>query len=185
MQIVLFDCFGVLSSPVYYLIIKKIIPTPLQEEYIQLLDQLDLGLLSEEKLIEMMAEASNEDRISIWNMVQGEPVLNYDLLDYIEENLYQNIRLGLLTNIPKSLLDRVLGGHLGMFDSKYISSEIGLVKPNKEIFEYVIKDLDIPASEIVFFDDSQKNIDVAIEVGLDGILYTSVEQVQREMARYL
>ena len=62
-----------------------------------------------------------------------------------------------------------------LLDSYYFSDELGQVKPDREIFEYVIRDLDVPPRRIAFFDDTRVNVHAAREVGIvafevDGIL---------------
>lgn len=54
----------------------------------------------------------------------------------------------------------------GLFDRQYLSYAIGLVKPDAAIFQYIVEDLERPASEILFLDDNQINVDGARAVGL-------------------
>ncbi len=61
-----------------------------------------------------------------------------------------------------------------VIDTFYFSDEIGAVKPDREIFEYVIRDLDVPPNRIAFFDDTPVNVEAARGAGLtahavDGI----------------
>ena len=55
-----------------------------------------------------------------------------------------------------------------MFDVAFLSHEIGLVKPDAEIFEHVVEELACRAAEILFFDDNALNVDAARSVGLDA-----------------
>jgi FMN phosphatase YigB (HAD superfamily) len=55
-----------------------------------------------------------------------------------------------------------------MFDVAFLSHEIGLVKPDAEIFEHVVEQLACQAGEILFFDDNALNVDAARSVGLDA-----------------
>ena len=47
------------------------------------------------------------------------------------------------------------------FDGIFCSAEIGLKKPQKEYFDYILKSLEISPDKVVYFDDSAENIDVA------------------------
>lgn len=51
------------------------------------------------------------------------------------------------------------------FEKLYLSYEIGLSKPGKKIFEYVLKDAGIKADETLLVDDSQDNCKTAAELG--------------------
>jgi FMN phosphatase YigB (HAD superfamily) len=55
-----------------------------------------------------------------------------------------------------------------MFDVAFLSHEIGLVKPDAEIFEHVVEELACQPAEILFFDDNALNVDAARSVGLDA-----------------
>lgn len=50
------------------------------------------------------------------------------------------------------------------FDGVFCSTEIGLKKPQKEYFEYILNMIEIPAQEVLYFDDSLENIEVASEI---------------------
>jgi putative hydrolase of the HAD superfamily len=52
----------------------------------------------------------------------------------------------------------------------YYSCEIGLRKPNADIYEFVLKENDLEAAKTLFIDDSVQNIDAAKDVGLQTIL---------------
>lgn len=51
------------------------------------------------------------------------------------------------------------------FDGQVVSFEALCAKPDRKIFEYTISHLGIKPDETLFFDDSQKNLDAAAEVG--------------------
>lgn len=54
----------------------------------------------------------------------------------------------------------------GLFAREYLSFAIGLVKPDADVFEYIVADLDRPAAAILFLDDNQINVDAARASGL-------------------
>ena len=53
-------------------------------------------------------------------------------------------------------------------DTFYFSDEIGVVKPDRGIFEHVIDDLDVPPKRIAFFDDTPVNVEAAREAGIEA-----------------
>jgi putative hydrolase of the HAD superfamily len=55
---------------------------------------------------------------------------------------------------------------LGMFDRAFLSFELGMVKPDPEIFEHVVQALGVSAAQVLFLDDNQLNVDQACAVGL-------------------
>lgn len=53
-----------------------------------------------------------------------------------------------------------------VIDTFFFSDEIGAVKPDREIFEHVIRKLGTPPHRIAFFDDTPVNVDAARETGM-------------------
>ena len=56
-----------------------------------------------------------------------------------------------------------------VFDKIYYSHEIGWHKPDREAWEYVIKDASIKAEETLFLDDNIHNIKASQELGFQAI----------------
>lgn len=54
---------------------------------------------------------------------------------------------------------------------------MGYKKSNPEFFAKVIKDSGLNPNEIQYWDDAQKNVDVAVGQGIDGRLFTSVAEI--------
>ena len=54
---------------------------------------------------------------------------------------------------------------LSKFDYVYLSFELGMRKPNKKIYEYVLNDLNVKPENILFIDDDYNNIVSARECG--------------------
>ena len=57
-------------------------------------------------------------------------------------------------------------GVLGHFREIFLSSSIGLRKPDAEAYDHVVKAIGVPAERIVFFDDLAENIEGARALGL-------------------
>lgn len=53
-----------------------------------------------------------------------------------------------------------------------ISGEIGLVKPHRSIFEYLLKTYNLDPADCIFIDDQQENIHSANNNGITALLYT-------------
>jgi putative hydrolase of the HAD superfamily len=63
------------------------------------------------------------------------------------------------------------------FHHCYLSHEIGFMKPDKQAFEYVLSDIGVQPEKIVFFDDNQKCVDAASNLGLNAYRVQGVEEV--------
>ncbi|MBR1200514.1 HAD family phosphatase [Bradyrhizobium sp. AUGA SZCCT0240] len=73
-------------------------------------------------------------------------------------------------------------GVLGHFREIYLSSTIGLRKPDAAAYDHVVKAIGVPASRIVFFDDSAANIDGARARGLAAVHVTGPDDVAKALA---
>ena len=70
------------------------------------------------------------------------------------------------------------------FDHHFLSYEIGLMKPDKEIFEHVLQEVGHPPQRILYFDDNQLNVDAARETGLNAWRAKGMEDVRRLLEHY-
>ncbi len=69
------------------------------------------------------------------------------------------------------------------FDKCYLSHEIGMIKPDPEIYEYVVEDLGIDPSGILFFDDNPECVDAARNAGIQACVAKGVPEVRDCLAR--
>jgi putative hydrolase of the HAD superfamily len=91
----------------------------------------------------------------------------------------QGIRTALLSNswgntYPRETWD-------GMFDDIVISGEVGLRKPEPEIFHLAADRIGLLPEECVFIDDLELNVDGARAVGMTAIHHTSYDGTRREL----
>jgi glucose-1-phosphatase len=71
---------------------------------------------------------------------------------------------------------------LGHFREIFLSSAIGLRKPDAAAYDHVVQAIGVPAERIVFFDDLAENIDGARERGLTAVHVTSPDDVAQTLA---
>jgi glucose-1-phosphatase len=68
---------------------------------------------------------------------------------------------------------------LAHFRKIFVSSAIGLRKPDAPAYDHVVQAIGVPAYRIVFFDDLAENIEGAQDRGLKAVLVTSPEDVAK------
>jgi glucose-1-phosphatase len=71
---------------------------------------------------------------------------------------------------------------LGHFREIFLSSVIGLRKPDAKAYDHVVQAIGVPASRIVFFDDLAENIEGAKARGLIGVHVTSPDDIGDALA---
>lgn len=185
MKTILFDFFGVLSTPVYKKVIEKFVPENEHSEWMKKLDVLDIGDLLESDLVKQISDKSKISEDEIWTEVNSAPNVNKELFNFIENNLKGKYKIGLLTNIPRSLIERIIPEKLKIFDLVLISSDLKLIKPSKEIFEIAIQKSGCLPNEILFIDDGEGNIESAKILGLNGIVYKNLPSLINKIKTFI
>ena len=71
---------------------------------------------------------------------------------------------------------------LNHFREIFLSSSIGLRKPDAEAYDHVVKAIGVRADRIVFFDDLAENVSGAHEQGLIAVHVTSLEDIESALA---
>lgn len=88
-------------------------------------------------------------------------------------------RLALLSNAGADFAGWLRHGSFApLFDRVFVSGELDLVKPSAAIYEHVIDELDIAASDLVFIDNKAVNVDGAIAVGGVGHVFTDAAALE-------
>jgi len=76
----------------------------------------------------------------------------------------------------------IYAGVLGHFREMFLSSSIGLRKPDAEAYDHVVRAIGVPAQRIVFFDDLAENIQGARARGLTAVHVRSPDDVAEALA---
>jgi epoxide hydrolase-like predicted phosphatase len=116
----------------------------------------------------------------------GGDTLDQGLVNYLR-NLRPQYKTALLSNAWDVLRQMIEEDWKidDAFDQIVISAEVGLVKPDRLIYERVLSDLEVKPAEAVFVDDFPENVAGAKAVGLEAIRFTSPEQAIRDLERLL
>jgi putative hydrolase of the HAD superfamily len=64
-----------------------------------------------------------------------------------------------------------------LFDYTFVSCETGLLKPDGAAFQHVIQHTGYAPERILFFDDSQRNVDSAVATGIVAFKTVGLEEV--------
>lgn len=141
----------------------------------ELFHALEMGHISE-------ADFRNELRIALdcncddaqldfaWNALLLGPIEGR--LEWLQK-LSKHFRLILLSN-TNTIHSYVWGPQcaemFALMEKTWFSFDLGMRKPNPEVYAHVLKAMSLNASESLFLDDSVANIEGAKQVGLPGIL---------------
>ena len=72
-----------------------------------------------------------------------------------------------------------------VFRNEFLSCRMKMMKPSREIFDAAAAEIGFPPEEILFVDDSQKNVDGALAAGWQSVLYVQGTDLGACIANYL
>ena len=186
-KVILFDFFGVISSEVSPIFFKRYFNDEdaklIKEE---IMSKGDKGELSEEEIYDLISKRVNITPLKVKEDFKELIDINNELVSYIKE-LKKEYKVYLLSNAISSFLRRILKENnlYELFNEVYISSEIKLIKPYKEFFNYVIEKENLDPSLCVMIDDNKKNIEGAINCKLNGIVFTNNKDLKEKLDIFL
>lgn len=146
----------------------------------RLIDDFEKGLITVEEFHQKICQAAGRalpgseiDRA--WNSILiGLPHKAVDLL----KELRKQYRLLLLSNTNqlheqkfRAMIREMHGSDLveELFDRVYLSHHLHLRKPDRSIFDFVIRDAGILPDETLFIDDSPQHVEGALQTGLRSV----------------
>lgn len=121
---------------------------------------------------------------------QDVPLRNLDILRKLKA---QGYKLILLSNTNPFMMSWGLSGEFdgngnsleSYFDSLYLSYKLGVMKPNKKIFQYIIDNEKIQPGESLFIDDGERNINAARLLGFKTLCPINGEDWTKELIELL
>jgi len=134
---------------------------------------LDAGLTLSEAQIEDLVHWD----VRMW-MTQNPPMLAWQLALK---------RRGLLTAIVSNMGDTVHKqmerelDWLGRFDVLVWSYQLRVTKPDPAIYRHVLEELGTLPNETLFVDDRPANVDAALALGMQGIVFSTMENLRADL----
>lgn len=111
--------------------------------------------------------------LRLWNsMLLDFPTQRLEFLEHLADS--GNYRLFLLSNtnelhithVKEKMGESMYSRFRDCFEGFYLSHEIRLKKPDKEVFGFVLEQHQLEAGETLFVDDTLENIKAAAELGM-------------------
>ena len=108
--------------------------------------------------------------------------LNSTMVDWAVTVSKSGFKTGILSNIPFEIADVFKElDWVKCFTHNTWSCELRLAKPDPAIYYHVLDAIQTPAEEVLFLDDRQENVLSAEAVGLQGIIFRNVQQLQQDL----
>ena len=171
------DIFINLDKPAGFNVLTQFGYTEITPDLDKIMKDYEMGLISSSDFILAMnrifPEARPEDLKKAWNSI----LLDFPdyRLEFLEKLAAENtFRLFLLSNTNELHIDHVIK-NMGLhrfesfkkcFEKFYLSHEINFIKPNKDIYTFVLEENNLKAEETFFVDDTKENTDTSSLLGI-------------------
>lgn len=94
----------------------------------------------------------------------------------------KGIEICLLSNALPNLFDTA--GSLTAKNRIFVSYELGLLKPDVEIYKLVLEKLTAKPEEVIFVDDKLKNVEAAKSIGIKGIVFNK-DTIREDVKKFV
>ena len=107
--------------------------------------------------------------------VQSWSHLDASMIEWARQVRAAGVRTAILSNMPLDLRNWIVNesGWLSDFDFATFSCDLGIAKPAAAIYEHCLAGLGSAASETLFFDDRQPNVEAARRLGIPAFQFTT------------
>ena len=193
---IIFDLGNVLLNfkPVEYLHTKISNREKVQQIYEEIFTSeewlmLDRGVITEEEAVNEICNRSTENseliRSVMHNWYQLLTPIN-DTIELLKTLKHEGYRLYVLSNFHLLAYEDVTKRYefFKYFEGGIISYKEKLMKPEKDIYNELIKRYEINPKESIFIDDTKENIESASKLGFKAILFTSSKDLREKLIEY-
>lgn len=182
-RLVICDCFGVIFDDIAPPFLKRYLCDEEAEKMkAKLFDVADLGLITYQELLCNMAKELKMDKEEMtkeWNSMFA---VKEDTVATLKK-LKETSDMALLSNAPKGLVEGLFDAFslTDIFDKMFVSANLKMVKPNEEIYKYVLSNFENDYDEIFMIDDNLKNLECLPKLNIKGVYFSNAEKMFEEI----
>ena len=159
----------------------------LSKEFYKNLPKIATGKINEKELWYMIGKELESKKLMNLNeslldrIFQKHCSLNNSMINLSKKLSQKGITVGILSNTEPasySAIEKLTS--LDHFEYKFLSYNIGYLKPNQEIYRHVIDNVPFLKEELFFIDDLKTNVESARVEGIDSVQYTDYNELLKE-----
>lgn len=148
----------------------------------------DLGLVDEPELARRIAASigAPEERVRcVIDAIPGHLQPQADAVALLRRLQRAGHRLYYLSNMPRPYAEHLErhNAFIGDFQDGIFSSRVGLMKPQRAIFEMAEERFALAGAATVFIDDHRGNIEAAMAHGWQAVHFTDAAQAEQDLRR--
>jgi len=157
-----------------------------KEEQTSLFDSLECGQISDENFLNEIRKKSNTNDLELIKKAWNSILLNIpEERVHLLKKLSLKYKIYLLSNTNSIHLNEIISAYgekkwrnfISIFNEVYFSNQIGMRKPNEDVFFYLIKKNKLDVSKTLFIDDSPQHIKTAKKIGFKTYHLTDKEDI--------
>lgn len=120
-----------------------------------------------------LGRMSYDEWIAAWmeNYALNQPGMG--LLEQVKKKGYATYLLSNLAEHHKIAIERKFPDFFGLCDRNFLSYEMGLFKPELEIYREVCREIHQEPGDCIFFDDTAVNVAGALEAGMRAFQFSN------------
>ena len=157
-----------------------------KKEQTKLFDSLECGQISDENFLNEIRKKSNTNDLELIKKAWNSILLNIPKERvHLLKKLSSKYKIFLLSNTNSIHLKEIISSYgekkwrnfISIFNDVYFSNQIGMRKPNEDVFFYLIKKNKLDVSKTLFIDDSPQHIKTAKKIGFKTYHLTDKEDI--------
>ncbi len=182
---IVFDCFGTLVGTSYFTF-RSICPPERLKELTDTRTAADYGYLSREEYAHRIGEIVGMDEKRVREAIDQQHVPNQPLIAYTKL-LKRRYKTAMLSNVGLGVMDHIFTDKEmdTLFDVSVLSCEVGIVKPDPQIYMLTANKLGVLPSECIMVDDREDFCAGADAAGMRPVLHESNHQTMQMIDRLL
>lgn len=114
------------------------------------------------------------------NLNKSYPIIkeNYEYIKSLKQKGYNLYLLSNITEDSYNYINNLININ-ETFNGGIYSYQEKIVKPNQDIYNLILNRYNLNTNETVFFDDKEKNVNAANDIGLKSYVFKSIEDIKR------
>lgn len=190
---IIFDIGNVIVRWQPFEVIKEVFPQTDAKEFFKKMypvwQKLNLGKISIKDALTLYTgelEIEEAKIAYLLHKLQSHQVTFPDSLALLQELKKNGYNLFSITDNIKEFVEfhRKNSEFFQYFKDVIVSSDIGVLKPDKRIFEYLLNKHNLLPETCIFIDDLDLNIEGARNADIDGILFTNAISCRKELQKF-
>lgn len=184
---IVLDCFGVLYGGTLG-VLTDLAPNDETKKAIRDLSHaLDHGFISYETFASEVSGLVHIASDEVRRIVSQPTARHRGMFAYANELKERGYTMAVLSNFGRDAIERLFTQEEReqLFSVIVASGDIGATKPHMKAYETVLSELGVEPHEAVMIDDWLGNIEGARAVGMEGVVFTSLQDARRRLEELL